>query len=57
MVVVLNVLEKFRDVLELVLVKDEIENLWGHVLWSGHGELSKVAELEGATVIDEFDLF
>jgi hypothetical protein len=56
-VVVLNVLEKFRDVLELVLVKDEIENLWGHVLWSGHGELSKVAELEGATVIDEFDLF
>ncbi len=55
--IILNVLEKFRDVLELVLVKDEVENLWSHVLWSGHRELSEVAELEGAAVVNEFDLF
>jgi hypothetical protein len=56
-VVLLDVFEEFGDVLELIFVQDKVENLRGHVLRSGHGELAEVAELEGTAVVDEFDLF
>ena len=35
--------------------KNVVEDLWRHVLGSGHGELFEVGEEETAAKIDEFD--
>lgn len=55
--VVLEELEKLRCVLQLVLVEDVIEDLRCHVFRRGHGELLKVVESEGTSVVDELDFF
>lgn len=54
--VFLNVLEQFGNVLELVLVEDEVEDLWGHVLGSGHGELAQIAKDKGTSVVNQLGL-
>jgi hypothetical protein len=56
-VVLLDVLEEFRDVLKFVFVQNEVEDFRSHVLRSGHGELAQVGKLEGTAVVDEFDFF
>jgi hypothetical protein len=38
------------------LEHDVIEDLWGHVFRSGHGELLKVGKKEAGTKIDQFEL-
>ncbi len=55
--VLLDVLEEFRDVLKFIFVQNEVEDFGSHVLRSGHGELAQIAELEGTAVVDEFDFF
>lgn len=55
-VIFLDVLQQFGDVLELVLVEDEVEDLRGHVLRGSHGELPEIVEDEGTAVVYKFRL-
>lgn len=57
LIIVHDLLIEILLVFSSVLVDDIVENFWRHVLWSGHGELCQVSELERRAVIDQLDLF